>query len=193
MIAWISRRTPSARAGFPRARSSMTRSSRLETNVTPLALTACRSQGASSHGFDGSRYPSELLATTSSIGPRGGAVWIDARRSAGLATFRRWLTVGYDRVRSTAWLPRTAMTDGPSSAGTHARPISKASALSLGTHSRADRLSRDVMVLSSWSAEPRGSSPCAAPAGKVSPVAQAASPGFRAASGVPSRHGSTTS
>ena len=41
---------PSALAASPRACSSMTRSSRLATNVTPLALTAWRSQGASSHG-----------------------------------------------------------------------------------------------------------------------------------------------
>jgi hypothetical protein len=139
MIAWISRRTPSAMAGFPRARSSMTRSSRLDTNVTPLALTACRSHGARSHGLAGSRCPSALLATRSSRGPRGGAVWITLRTSAGVATFRRWLTVGYNRVRSTASWPRTAMTEGPPSAGTHARPISKASP-SLGTHSRADSL-----------------------------------------------------
>ena len=46
----IDRRRPSAFAASPRACSSMTRSSRLATNVTPLALTACRSHGASSHG-----------------------------------------------------------------------------------------------------------------------------------------------
>ena len=68
MIAWISRRAPSASAGLPRVRSSITRSSRLATNVTPLALTACRSHGARSHGFAGSRAPSTLLATMSSIG-----------------------------------------------------------------------------------------------------------------------------
>ena len=44
-IAWISRRAPSASAGLPFARSSITRSSRLATKVTPLALTACRSRG----------------------------------------------------------------------------------------------------------------------------------------------------
>ena len=52
-MAWISRRAPSARAGLPLARSSITRSSMLATNVTPLALTACRSAGASSHGLRG--------------------------------------------------------------------------------------------------------------------------------------------
>ena len=94
MMAWISRRTPSASAGLPRVRSSMTRSRRLATNVTPLALTVCRSHGARSHGFDGSRRPSTLLATMSVMGPRDGAVRIAARTSAGPAVFRSWLTVG---------------------------------------------------------------------------------------------------
>jgi hypothetical protein len=59
--------------------------------------------------------------------------------------FSRWLTVGYDGVRSTASSPRTAMTDGPSSAGTHARPISSAD-VSLGTHLLADSPVVDVIV-----------------------------------------------
>ena len=55
-----------------------------------------------------------------------GATLMAARSSSSLAMFRSWLTVAYEGVRSTASSPRTAMTDGPSSAGTHARPISKA-------------------------------------------------------------------
>ena len=149
MMAWISARTPSARAGLPRARSSMTRSRRLATNVTPLALTACRSAGARSHGREGSRRPSTLLARISSSGPRAGALRIAARTSAGLDAFRSWLTVGYAGVRFTASSPRTPMTDGPSSAGTHARPTSRASRASRGRHSRADSVSLDAMVVSS--------------------------------------------
>ena len=42
-----SRRIASAAPGLPRARSSITRSSRLSTKVTPAALIACRSLGAS--------------------------------------------------------------------------------------------------------------------------------------------------
>src|SRR2546426_765885 len=95
----------------------MTRSRRLATKVTPLALTAWRSQGARSHGRDRSRWPSTLLETMSSRRPTTGALLIAVRSSSGVATFRRWLTVGYERVRSTASSPRTAMTDGPSSAG----------------------------------------------------------------------------
>ncbi len=138
-MAWISRRTPSASAGFPRARSSMTRSSRLATNVTPLAFTAWRSFGARSHGRAASREPSTLLATSASIPARTGAVWITARMSTGLAVFRRWLTVGHVAVRSTASSPLTPMTHGPPAAGAHARPISSASR-SAGKHSRAESL-----------------------------------------------------
>src|SRR5438445_107490 len=147
MMAWISRRTPSASAGLPRARSSMTRSSRLATKVTPLALTACRSQGASSQGREESRWPSRLLATMSPRRPRAGASLMAARSSSGAATFRRWLTVGYDGARSTTSFPRTATTLGPCSAGTHTRPTSRARA-SRGTHSSADSFALDVIVLS---------------------------------------------
>ena len=47
----IEARRPSAFAASPRACSSMTRSSRLETNVTPLALIAWRSHGARSQAL----------------------------------------------------------------------------------------------------------------------------------------------
>ena len=55
MTATMARRTLSALAGSPRACSSITRSSMLATNVTPAALIACRSYGASSHGNAGAR------------------------------------------------------------------------------------------------------------------------------------------
>ncbi len=51
MTATIDLRTTSAFAGSPRACSSITRSSMLDTNVTPAALIAARSQGARSHGL----------------------------------------------------------------------------------------------------------------------------------------------
>ena len=50
MIAVIDARSPSAFPASPRACSSMTRSRRLATKVTPLALIAWRSQGARNHG-----------------------------------------------------------------------------------------------------------------------------------------------
>src|SRR6266545_179954 len=146
MIAWISRRAPSARAGLPFARSSMTRSSRLAMNVTPLAFTAWRSHGARSHGRDGSRCPSALLPMMDSSRPMGGAARIAARRSAGLAVLSSWLTVGYDAVRSTASSPRTAMPAGPSSAEIHTRPISRDPAGSRGRHSRADSAGLGVIA-----------------------------------------------
>src|SRR5512132_1773211 len=146
MIAWISRRTPSAREGSPFARSSMTRSSRLAMNVTPLAFTAWRSHGARSHGRDRSRCPSVLLPMMASRLPRDGAPLIVARMSPGFAVLSSRLTVGYDRVRSTASSPRTAMTEGPPSAGIHARPISKDLAGSRGRHSRADSAGLGVIV-----------------------------------------------
>ena len=110
------------------------------------ALTAWRSQGARSHGRDRSRWPSTLLETMSSRRPTTGAPVIAVRSSSGRAMFRSWLTVGYARVRSTASSPRTAITDGPSSAGIHARPINRAAA-SLGTQAAADSFGVDVIVI----------------------------------------------
>ncbi|MNC35344.1 hypothetical protein D3C75_838270 [compost metagenome] len=54
-------RIASALAGSPLACSSTTRSSRLVAKVTPAAFTACRSMGASSHGWCGSRRAGSLL------------------------------------------------------------------------------------------------------------------------------------
>ena len=50
-------RIVSALEKSPRSCSSITRSTMLATKVTPLALTACRSQGASSQGLNASRTP----------------------------------------------------------------------------------------------------------------------------------------
>ena len=55
MTAVIDARRPSALPASPRACSSITRSSRLETNVTPLALIAWRSHGASSQALSARR------------------------------------------------------------------------------------------------------------------------------------------
>ena len=52
----------SADAGLPRARSSITRSSIEIAKVTPAAFSTCRSTGASSHGFCGSRRSGGVLA-----------------------------------------------------------------------------------------------------------------------------------
>ena len=77
----ILRRTASARAGSPRACSSITRSSMLATKVTPAALIACRSQGASSHGAVRSRPSIRGVAQ----GPRKRRHAPQARRRADFA------------------------------------------------------------------------------------------------------------
>ena len=84
MIATIERRTLSALAGSPRACSSMTRSSMLDTNVTPAALSACRSQGASSHGFDASRVSCGVFASRSASVPTLAAPVAPRTRACGM-------------------------------------------------------------------------------------------------------------
>ena len=101
--------------GIARARSSMTRSSRLATNVTPLALTAWRSAGASSHGLRRiARALDAVGRRVPSSGRARGAALMAARTSAGLAAFRRWLVGriarGSGRPRRR---PRTADDGGP--------------------------------------------------------------------------------
>ncbi len=59
----------SAEAGLPRARSSITRSSIETAKVTPAAFNTCRSTGASSHGFCGSRRSGGVLARMLSRSP----------------------------------------------------------------------------------------------------------------------------
>ena len=111
-------RIAKARFGSPRACSSITRSSRLVTKVTPLALTACRSTGASKRAERRlpatGKFPEESLA---------------GRRSSS----RSWLTVGATDERSRRSSPRTRTGDGPGTLpSTHARPMSSASPASLG-------------------------------------------------------------
>ncbi len=89
----------SARAGSPRACSSITRSSMLATKVTPAALIACRSQGASNHGSAGSRAPSAELASTAASGAMRGNVPARADRGRGVRQVRR--------ARSTSAQPPT--------------------------------------------------------------------------------------
>src|SRR5207245_11014650 len=98
------------------------------------------------HGRDGSRCPSALLPMMASRLPTDAAALIASRTSPGFAVLSNPLTVGYDRVRSTASSPRTAMTDGPPSAGIHARPIRKEPAGARGRHSRADSAGFGVIV-----------------------------------------------
>ena len=66
------RRTASARPASPRACSSMTRSSIDATNVTPAALIACRSHGASNHALPASRCSTSVLASTAAVSAMGG-------------------------------------------------------------------------------------------------------------------------
>ena len=65
-------RMASAFSGAPRACSSITRSSIDRGNVTPAALIACRSMGASSHGLPASRVSGGVLARISSSAPMRG-------------------------------------------------------------------------------------------------------------------------
>jgi hypothetical protein len=133
MTATIARRTLSARAGSPRACSSMTRSSMLATKVTPAALIACKSHGARSQGCEDARRPSAELASASArLATRGSLpgfriVWAGSRR------FMSALEVGAMLERSTRSSPRTATSTAPSTAGTQARPTSNARSASSGS------------------------------------------------------------
>ena len=77
----------------PRARSSITRSIIDRTNVTPAALIACRSIGASSQGLPRSRPSVGVLASTSSSLPIRSPV-AARRRSAGASVSHRSRMVG---------------------------------------------------------------------------------------------------
>ena len=100
MTAVIDVRRPSALPASPRACSSITRSSRLATNVTPLALIAWRSHGASSHGVSARRAPAVEFASTSASEAMAGSG--PARRIAatGSSRFSSWLAVGAMLERS---------------------------------------------------------------------------------------------
>ena len=112
MRAVSSPRSASARAGSPAARSSITRSSMLAAKVTPQALTACRSQGASSQGRDGSRAPARLLASRDPRSPiRRPMVWRASLAGSGAA--HSSAMVGAAAPRSKIPAARIATTAGP--------------------------------------------------------------------------------
>lgn len=151
-------RTASALLASPRACSSITRSSMLATNVTPEALTACRSQGASSQGRAGSRQDSSLLAITAWAEPSRLACPLArcARtRAAASATSSRSLQVGASGQRSYSPSGVAATSTGPIP-GCQMRPIRTACAASSGQQASIGSVVVWVMVLclrpfSEWS------------------------------------------
>ena len=130
-----SARIAAAAVRSPRARSSITRSSMEIANVTPAAFIACRSTGASSHGFLRSRSSGGVLASTASNGPTGSPV---AARSAaaGSGASHRSRIVGNVAVMSIRSAPRSATTDGPATSGRQTRPARAAVAASSGNAGR---------------------------------------------------------
>ncbi len=131
IVASISARIAVARSGWPRACSSIRRSSSDTTNVTPAALIACRSIGASSHGLRESRVSGGVLARISSRLPiRSPAA---ARRvAAGFSASQRSRIVGAAGVTSYTPSGRTATTAGPPTSGRQTRPARVARAASAG-------------------------------------------------------------
>ena len=114
-------RTASAFAGSPRARSSITRSSIERAKVTPQALIACRSQGASS------RRPSPRARERPTISASVPRERPSAVRSqpAGSSRSRRSRIVGTSgEVTSMTAPSRSTTTQGPR-AGSRARPTQR--------------------------------------------------------------------
>ena len=123
-------RIASARDGSPRACSSMTRSRRLETKVTPLALTGCRSTGARNRG---AVLPGRLAASRAPTLPRAGRSRAARIRSAGCSRFRRCAMVGASPERSRTVSPRSSTGLGPGVCPpVHARPTRSAADASRG-------------------------------------------------------------
>ena len=116
----------------PRARSSITRSIIDRTNVTPAALIACRSIGASSQGLPRSRPSVGVFASTSSSLPIRSPV-AARRRSAGASVSHRSRMVANVADMSIRSPSRTATTEGPPTSGRQTRPASAACALSSGS------------------------------------------------------------
>ena len=129
---FTSARIAAAAFRSPRARSSITRSIIDATKVTPAALIACRSIGASSQGLPWSRSSGGVLASTSSSLPMRSPV-AARRRSAGVPDSHRSRMVGKLADISRRSPSRTATTDGPPASGRHTRPASAACALSSGS------------------------------------------------------------
>ena len=115
----ISARAVSARAGSPRACSSITRSSMLRTKVTPEALIAWRSTGASSLGR--SSLPAAVAVRQSS---RSAIRSPDAARSAaaGSGSSIRSRMVAQLLVTSTTPPGSRRTTLGPATSGRQMRP-----------------------------------------------------------------------
>ena len=137
-------RTDSAFEASPRACSSITRSSMDATKVTPAAFTACRSQGASSQGSEGSSASCALLARTAAASAiRGGAA---ARMAAaGSGSSSSWLLVAATRERSYTPSGRTCTRTAPWPCS-QARPTSTASCASTGRAREIWRWEFRVMV-----------------------------------------------
>ncbi len=115
------RRIASAFSGAPRACSSMTRSSIDSGKVTPAALMACRSLGASSHGFLASRLASGVLERMASSAPMRSAL-PSRTMAAGLSASHRSRMVGASREMSYTPSARMATTAGPPTSGSQTRP-----------------------------------------------------------------------
>ena len=110
-----------ARAASPRACSSITRSIMLTAKVTPAALMACRSIGASSHGLAASRRPGGVLASSASSGPMAVPLaWVSAATGSGCSVRSR-MVANVD-VMSCSMPPRNATMLGPPSSGRKTRP-----------------------------------------------------------------------
>ena len=139
-----SARIAAAALRSPRARSSITRSIIDSTNVTPAALIACRSIGASSHGRSRSRPSGGVLASTSSSLPMRSPC-AARRRPAGASASHRSRMVGKLADMSSRSPSRTATTDGPPTSGRQTRPASAASAASSG--STGCNASRNAVIL----------------------------------------------
>jgi len=120
-------RTSSAFAGSPAARSSITRSTIERAKVTPQALSACRSQGATSRAR--SAAPGSEAAARSSTVPSHSPS-VAPSQPTGSSSSSRSRTVGASREVTSKTPPlRTVTTQGPVSA-TQARPTQVPSASS---------------------------------------------------------------
>ena len=112
----------------PRARSSITRSIMESTKVTPAALMACRSIGASSHGLPGSRCPGGVFAAPRPRRCRCAHHRALRNADAGSCISHKSRMVGNIADTSTSSPSRTATTEGPATSGRHTRPASAACA-----------------------------------------------------------------
>ena len=126
--------------------SSTTRSSMLRAKVTPAALSACRSTGASSQGCAGSRRSQRLLA-------RIGASVADAARlggrarATGSAALHSSLMVGTSGVRSNTPSARIATTAGPGGIARQPDPADQGAGAAVR---RQGRCNAQIVVHGRW-------------------------------------------